>query len=223
MSSRKDLPLPQDKTKGIAGNGGKATGETKAEGILECYGHKILRGDDPKCAQCEWLTSCTYYTSENLGSRSREIHYRDYMAIPFDKVGGLEIEKAMEDALVNRKDVFKTDDGREFDLSGINVELVKITIWLSLEFPETMQALALKLDPRIKSLDDMAAILGTSRQLLHRHIARECGVGSKPQRRKNGKSLIGIRNSEEKENERKSDDGGDEDGGEKDSRQDGNR
>ena len=122
MSQSRDLPLPQDKTGGVAGNGGKSTSGTNAEGILECYGHKILRGDDPKCAQCEWLTSCTYYTSENLGSRSREIHYRDYMAIPFDKVGGLEIEKAMEDALLNRKDVFRTSDGKEFDLSGINVE-----------------------------------------------------------------------------------------------------
>ena len=212
MSQSRDLPLPQDKTGGVAGNGGKSTSGTNAEGILECYGHKILRGDDPKCAQCEWLTSCTYYTSENLGSRSREIHYRDYMAIPFDKVGGLEIEKAMEDALLNRKDVFRTSDGKEFDLSGINVELVKITIWLALEFPETMQALALKLDPRIKSLDDMAAVLGTSRQLLHRHIARECGVGSKPQRRKNGKSLIGIRNSEEENHDGNADAGGNAEG-----------
>ena len=150
----------------------------------ECYGKQLRRGLDDKCAVCEWLDSCHYFSNSKAGERSRDVHYRSFQAMPFSKAKGKDVEQAMENAYDTGKRSFFMPNGKEVDISEVNVDLVKICIWLTLEWPETMRAFALKLDPRVKSLDDMAVILNTSRQLLHQHIAKECGVGSHPKRAK---------------------------------------
>lgn len=153
-------------------------------GCPDCYGKQLRRGLTDKCAVCEWLDSCHYYSNSKGGERSRDVHYRRFQTMPFSKAKGIDVEQAMERAYESGARSFFLPDGREIDLSGVNLELVKICIWLTLEWPETMKAFALKLDPNVKSLEDMAVILKTSRQLLHQHIARECGVGSHPARAK---------------------------------------
>ena len=171
------------------GRKGQDGGEKKTVAVAsgscpECYGHQILRGIDDKCSGCEWFESCRYYTSTNIGERSRRIHFQNYVERPYEQVKGLDVQRAMEDAYMSRKPFFLMPDGKKVDVSGVNIDLMKICVWLTLDYPETMRAFVLKFDPDIRSLDDIAAVWGTSRQLIHKHISRECGVGSKPQRRK---------------------------------------
>lgn len=154
-----------------------------------CYGHMMQRGLEEKCAECEWEASCHVYSYSRGRERSRAVHFNGFKSVPFEQVKGMDVEKALESACERREDHFSLPNGRRIDLSEVNMTLMKISIWLTLEFPDTMKAFALKLDPSVRSLEDMACILHTSKQLLHKRIMRECGVGSVPQRgRRTGKT-----------------------------------
>ncbi|MBQ4433646.1 MAG: hypothetical protein II894_05780 [Bacteroidales bacterium] len=180
--------MPKGLGSNIQGEGGNRG--VVSEKVPECYGHQILRGIDDRCGDCEWRESCPYYTTTNLSNRSRRIHFKNYVERPYEQVSGTDVQKAMEDAYMARKPFFVMPGGKKIDVSGINIDLMKICVWLTLEFPETMRAFILKFDPNIRSLDDIAAVWGTSRQLIHKHISCECGVGSKPQRRKKLMTIV---------------------------------
>lgn len=166
----------------------------------DCYGHMMQRGIEDKCSECEWEASCHVYSYSRGRERSRSVHFNGFQSVPFEQVRGMDVEKALESAYERREDHFSLPNGRRIDLSEVNMTLVKISVWLTLEFPETMRAFALKLDPAVHSLEDMACILHTSKQLLHKRIMRECGVGSVPQRGRRTQKQDNNNPKEEKPN-----------------------
>jgi hypothetical protein len=136
----------------------------------KCFGHYI---SGRKCC-CEWAQACVMYTYDNIGERSRTIRFQDFETVRFREGMDFVVE---ED---NSKSINVNIDGAEdFDVSDINLKLIMMMAWFAIEKPGAAKALVLKLDPRVKCLEDIAAILGISKQAVQRRVAYELGIGKR--------------------------------------------
>lgn len=136
----------------------------------KCFGHYI---SGRKCC-CEWAQACVMYTYDNIGERSRNVRFQDFETVRFRE--GMDF--VVEDD--NSKSINVNIDGADdFDVSDINLKLIMMMVWLAIEKPGAAKALVLKLDPRVKCLEDIAAILGISKQAVQRRVAHELGIGKR--------------------------------------------
>ena len=150
-----------------------------------CFGHYIF---GRQCI-CTDAWPCQYYTSMNKASRSRERHWAGYATVPL--IDGMDWECPPEcagtqyddggddDRHRNRVNSVRLEDGTEVEPSDVNIKLMTACLALGIEKPHSAKALLLKLDPDVKSLQDMADIIGITKQGLQRRIATELGVGKR--------------------------------------------
>jgi len=145
--------------------------EFTADGIPVCYGNYL---SGRRC-NCEWSVSCAYYTYDEIGQRSRNIRFQDYETVPL-----VENMDFIADETGNERTIRVNLPGAEqIDLSEINLHVIKIMVWMALENPAAAKALMLKLDPQIKCLQDIACVLGVSKQAVQRRVAAELGIGKR--------------------------------------------
>lgn len=165
---------------------------THADGDLpKCYGHFVA---GHKC-ECEFVTSCQYYTYDNMGERSRQRKWDNFLSTPLDEK--IDWESDVQDneyaENIELNDKYFDGNGKSYAPSEVDINIIQTYVWLAIEAPETAKALMLKLNPNIKSLQDMADIQGLTKQAIHKRIAQELGVGQRNLRtsllRLNGKEM----------------------------------
>ena len=157
--------------KGIQESSEYTPTEYTPEGIPECYGHYI----SGRHCNCEWAVSCAYYTYDEIGQRSRNVRFQDFETVPLSENMDFISEGTDGDRTIR----VNIPGAEQIDLSEINLHVIKIMVWLALENPAAAKALMLKLDPNIKCLQDIACVLGVSKQAVQRRVASELGIGKR--------------------------------------------
>lgn len=113
--------------------------------------------------------------------------------VNIDDVGDDEVEKDRDkdsdgdngngdneaDDIIGERTAYDLPGGVKIDSGDVNLSLIKICVWLAIEQPATARAFMLKLDPNISCLQDIADILGVSKQAVHQRISRELGINSR--------------------------------------------
>lgn len=141
------------------------------DGMPECYGQFI---SGRRC-DCDWSTSCKFYTFDHKGERSRQSRWDNYEAMPIIE----DMEWADESSEPSRMHKFKLPGGKTIEASAMHLPIIQVCVWLALEKPAAMRALMLKLDPDVKSLQDIADILKISKQAVQKRVAGELGIGKR--------------------------------------------
>lgn len=141
------------------------------DGKPVCFGQFI---SGRKC-NCEWSVACVFYTYDQKGTKSRQTRWRDYETMPI--IEGMDWpDESGEPSLMQS---FRLPDGRMIEASSINLPIIQICVWMAIENPASMRALMLKMDPDVRSLQDMADILKISKQAVQKRVAGELGIGKR--------------------------------------------
>jgi len=141
------------------------------DGKPVCFGQFI---NGRRCS-CEWATACVFYTYDQKGTKSRQTRWRDYETVPIIE----SMDWPDESGEPSQMQSFKLPDGQLIQASSINLPIIQICVWMAIENPAAMRALMLKMDPDVRSLQDMADILKISKQAVQKRIAGELGIGKR--------------------------------------------
>lgn len=95
-----------------------------------------------------------------------------------DNDGGNGDGEEIEDTAGERT-AYVLPGGVRIDSGDVNLSIIKVCVWLAIEQPATARAFMLKLDPNIRCLQDIADMLGVSKQAVHQRITRELGINSR--------------------------------------------
>lgn len=141
------------------------------DGKPVCFGQFI---NGRRCS-CEWATACVFYTYDQKGTKSRQTRWRDYETVPIIE----SMDWPDESGEPSQMQSFKLPDGQLIEASSINLPIIQVCVWMAIENPAAMRALMLKMDPDVRSLQDMADILKISKQAVQKRIAGELGIGKR--------------------------------------------
>ena len=141
------------------------------DGKPVCFGQFI---NGRRCS-CEWATACVFYTYDQKGTKSRQTRWRDYETVPIIE----SMDWPDESGEPSQMQSFKLPDGQLIEASSINLPIIQICVWMAIENPAAMRALMLKMNPDVKSLQDMADILKISKQAVQKRVAGELGIGKR--------------------------------------------
>lgn len=146
------------------------------------YGKK---GDTPLCygayrkgrkCDCQYAASCRAYTFFDIGDKSADRKWTNYQTVPLED--GMDWSE--EESLASlKREPFTLPNGEELDVSEVNLELIQMFVWFAIENPKAAEALMLKINPKIRSLEDIATKLNVTRQAVQKRVANELGIGKK--------------------------------------------
>lgn len=172
-------------------NGTSRGNITITHGIVPCdaQGERTPVYEDgnktPKCygtfkkgrrCDCQFAASCRAYTFFDVGEKSQDRKWTNYQTVPLEE--GMDWSEEENLASLQRSP-FTLPNGDELDVSEVNLELIQILVWFALENPKAAEALMLKIDPKIRSLEDIANKLNVTRQAVQKRVANELGIGKK--------------------------------------------
>ena len=143
--------------------------EYDEKGTPKCWG-EFVKG---KTCDCPYARSCREYTFDRKGERKCERRW-EHKTLPL--LDGMDIpnEKA---AMGQLKSMFKIPATEiEFDPADLNMNLVVFFAWFAIEYPATVKALMLRLMPNVRNLQDIADLMGVTRQAVQKRIKSELGM-----------------------------------------------
>lgn len=150
--------------------------EILPNGLPVCYGNFI---SGRRC-NCQYAQSCTFYTYDNKAERVRGTHFAEYETVPLN-------ENILSKTLLDERDfsvedeedgiVVKLENGKKINIGNLAPGALKLLLWFTLENPSAMRAILLKMDSNVKCLQDIADIVGVSKQAIQKRIAAELGIG----------------------------------------------
>ena len=146
--------------------------ELDEQGTPKCWG-MFVKG---RACDCPYSRSCREFTFDRRGERKSERRWEHRM-MPF--LDGMDIpnEKA---GLAQLKSMFKIpNEGVEFDPDDLNMSLIVFFSWFAIEYPATAKALLVKLMPEVRNLQDIADLMGVTRQAVQKRIKTELGIGKR--------------------------------------------
>lgn len=142
-------------------------------GVPTCWG-RYVKGIE---CDCPHRQACREYTFDRRGERKMERRWQHKMCslldgidLPDPNSGEMELD-AMADGLMDDSHV----DG-DADASALNLRAIVFIGWFALEQPNTARALLLRLMPDVKNLQDVADIMGITRQGVQKRIKAELGM-----------------------------------------------
>ncbi len=141
------------------------------DGKPVCFGQFI---SGRRC-DCEWQTACVFYTYDERGTKSRQARWTHYETMPI--IDDMDWPDESGEPTVMQS--FKLPDGRTVEASSINLPIIQVCVWMAIENPAAMRALMIKMDPDVKSLQDIADILKISKQAVQKRVAGELGIGKR--------------------------------------------
>lgn len=158
--------------------------EILPNGLPVCYGNFI---SGRRC-NCQYAQSCTFYTYDNKAERVRGTHFSAYETVPLN-------ENILSKTIIEDKDFTLEDDsdgiivrlknGEKINIGNLAPNALKLLLWFTLENPSSMRAMLLKMDSKVKCLQDIADIIGVSKQAIQKRIATELGIGTKNKKKEN--------------------------------------
>ena len=159
------------------------------EGTPTCWG-RYVKGIE---CDCPYRQSCREYTFDKRGEKKMERRWQhkccsmlDGIDLPDPNHGGEELE-AMADGIENDSKV----EG-DADASALNLQTIVFIGWFALEQPNTARALLLRLMPDVRNLQDVADIMGITRQGVQKRIKEELGMGKRQYRTEEYLRLEGM-------------------------------
>lgn len=146
------------------------------DGCPKCYGHLI---SGRKCL-CQYYVSCREYTFSNIGERKQDIHYQNFETVPLiDNMDWTSDDKALSSMVSTGQEYYVMPNGIRIAASDVNLPLIKVCVMMALEKPRVMRAFMMRLDPRIRSMQDIANVMHVSKQAIQKRIVTELGIGKK--------------------------------------------
>lgn len=107
---------------------------------------------------------------------SRQRKWDEYQTVPILEGVDWTNEEASLSAF---NGLFQNAFGENIDPSEINMQLIKLFVWMTIENPSAARAFMIKLDPDVRSLQDIAERLGVTKQAVQRRVAAELGIGKR--------------------------------------------
>lgn len=164
---RKPMALPD-----LAGK--VRTPDYDERGYPKCWG-TFRRGDE---CDCPYAHACSLITYGEKADRLEEVKRKYYYEVPLDDSRDISPDETMDKAEFFTT-VKKAGETLAVGGSDINLDLICYMVYLALEQPATARAFVMRLRPGVKNLQDIADMLGVSRQAVQKRIAQELGIGKR--------------------------------------------
>lgn len=145
-----------------------------AKGYPKCWG-TFKKNDD---CDCPHWRACMIYTYEEMAEKADDVRRSYYQEVPLD-----ERRDVPQHAALDRADYFTTIQREAETLTvrggDINLDLICYMVFFALEQPATARAFITRLRPGVRNLQDIAEMLGVSRQAVQKRVAQELGIGKR--------------------------------------------
>jgi len=143
--------------------------EFDEQGAPKCWG-TFIKGRE---CDCPHRVACREYTFDKRGERKSDRRW-EHRTMPL--LDGMDIpnEKA---ALAQLRTMFKIPNTEiEFDPADLNMNLIVFFSWFAIEYPATVKALLIRLMPNVRNLQDIADLMGVTRQAVQKRVKAELGM-----------------------------------------------